>query len=136
MNFDKLYWLFIAAAMISAAIASACTLWLFSTGHTRECNTLAIFCFSRIGMVPGMMLGILALLPIMIAIPYILRQNERPGLLSVLILGCIVAYTAFDAVNDISAIMGYQHAFLIAHSILDTTNNLTGSFVGTGASVC
>ena len=136
MNFDKRYWLFIAAAMISATIASACTLYLFSTGHTRECNSLAIFCFSRIGTISSMMLGILALLPIMIAIPYILRQNERPGILSILILSCLVAYTAFDAVNDVSAIMGYQHAFLFAHSILTTTNNVTGSFIGTGASVC
>jgi hypothetical protein len=72
----------------------------------------------------------------MIAIPYLFRQNERPGFLSVLILGMIVLYTVFDAVNDVSAIMGYQHAYLLAHALLDTTNNVTGSFVGTGPSAC
>jgi hypothetical protein len=87
-------------------------------------------------MVPGMVLGVLALLPLMVAIPYIFRQNEKPGLVSVLVLGCIVAYTAFDAVNDVSAIMGYHHLYLFAHAVLDTTNNVTGNVVGTGESLC
>jgi hypothetical protein len=87
-------------------------------------------------MVPGMALGILALLPLMVAVPYIFRQNERPGFLSVLVLGCIVAYTVFDALNDVSAIMGYHNAYLIAHTILDTTNNMTGTVAGTGMSAC
>lgn len=87
-------------------------------------------------MVPSMVLGILALLFLMVAIPFIFRQNERPGLLSVLVLGCIVAYTAFDAVNDVSAIMGYQNTYLIAHTLLDTTNNVTGTIIGTGGSLC
>jgi hypothetical protein len=137
VKFDKRYWIFIAAAMVFASIASLCTFTLSKTTlNFMECNTLAAACFARIGMAPAMVLGILALLPLMIAIPYIFRQNEKPGLMSVLVLGCIVAYTAFDAVNDISIIMGYQHAYLIAHAILDATNNATGSLAGTGASVC
>lgn len=87
-------------------------------------------------MVPCMVLGVLALLPIMIAIPYLFRQNEKPGILSVMVMGCIVAYTAFDALNDISAIMGYHHMYLFAHAVLDTTNNVTGNVVGTGNSLC
>jgi hypothetical protein len=136
VNFDKRYWIFIAAAMISAAIASACTLYLSAVYGSPECNSIAAACFARIGMAPTMILGIFALLPLMIAIPYLFRQNERPGFLSVLVLGIIVLYTAFDAVNDVSAIMGYQHAYLLAHALLDTTNNVTGSFAGTGASTC
>ena len=87
-------------------------------------------------MMPGMILGILLLLPLMVAIPYLFKQNERPGFLSVLILGCIVAYTIFDALNDVSAIMGYHTVFLIAHTLIDTTNNVTGIVVGTGTSHC
>ena len=137
MKFDKRYWLFIAAAMVSATVASLCTLYLASVHeHFVECNSLAAASFARIGMVPSMVLGILSLLPLMVAIPYIFRQNERPGLLSVLVLGCIVAYTAFDALNDLSVIMGYQHAYLIAHTVLDTTNNITGNVAGTGPSLC
>ena len=83
-----------------------------------------------------MVLGILALLPVMVAIPYIFRQNEKLGLMSALFLGCIVAYTAFDAVNDVAAIMGYENAYLIAHAVLDTTNNVTGNVLGTGESLC
>jgi glucan phosphoethanolaminetransferase (alkaline phosphatase superfamily) len=137
VKFDKRYWVFIAAAMGSAAIASLCTLYLASMHeHFMECNSLAAAAFARIGMVPSMVLGILALLPLMVAIPYIFRQNERPGLLSVVVLGCIVAYTAFDALNDLSIILGYQHAYLIAHAVLDTTNNVTGNVAGTGPSLC
>lgn len=87
-------------------------------------------------MVPCMLLGILGLLPLMVAIPYLCRQNERAGLLSVLVLGCIVVYTAFDAVNNVSAIMGYHQAYLLTHAVLDTTNNATGNIVGTGDSLC
>ncbi len=137
MNFDKRYWIFIGAAMFSATVASASTLYLASISkHFMECNSVAAVWFAKIGMVPSMVLGILALLPVMVAIPYILRQNEKLGLFSALFLGCIVTYTTFDAVNNISAIMGYQEAYLIAHSILDTTNNVTGTALGTGASFC
>lgn len=83
-----------------------------------------------------MLLGILALPPLMVAIPYIFRQNESPGLLSVLVLGIIVAYTAFDAVNDLSAVIGYQNTYLIAHTLIDTANNVTGTIIGTGESLC
>lgn len=121
--------------MFSATLASLCTLYLSSAyPHTLECNSIAAALFDRIGMVPGMAIGILALLPLMVAIPYIFRQNERPGFLSILIMGCIVTYTAFDALNDVSVIMGYHNAYLIAHTILDTTNNVTGTVVGTGMS--
>lgn len=137
VKFDKRYWIFIAAAMFFATVASACTLYMASVQeHFMECNSVAAAWFARIGMVPSMVLGILALVPLMVSIPYIFRQNEKTGLLSVLVLGCIVAYTALDAVNDISAIMGYQHAYLLAHAVLDTTNNVTGTVAGTGESLC
>ena len=137
MKFDKRYWIFIAVAMVSATIASTCTLYLASVSeHFMECNSIAAAWFAAIGMIPAMVLGILSLLPVMVAIPYIFRQNERPGLLSVLILGCIVAYTVFDAANDISAILGYQNAYLIAHALIDTTNNVSGTLAGTGSSLC
>ena len=137
MKFDKRYWIFIVAAMFFASIASASTLYLASVQEQfMECNSVSAACFARIGMIPCMLLGILALPPLMIAIPYIFRQNERPGVLSVLVLGCIAAYTLFDAVNNISAIMGYHHLYLVAHAVLDTTNNVTGNAVGTGDSLC
>ena len=87
-------------------------------------------------MVPCMVLGILSLLPVMVAIPFIFRQNEKPGLLSLMVLGCIVTYTAFDALNNISAILHYQQAYQLAHTLLSTTNNATGNVVGTGDSLC
>jgi hypothetical protein len=137
VNFDKRYWYFIAAAMFFATIASASTLYLASVQeHFRECNSVSAACFAGIGMVPCMVLGILSLLPVMVAIPYIFRQNEKPGLLSLLMLGCIVAYTAFDALNNISAILHYQQAYQLAHTLLSTTNNATGNVVGTGDSLC
>ena len=123
--------------MFFATVASASTLYMASVQeHFMECNSVTAVCFIRIGMVPCMLLGILALFPLMVAIPYIFRQNEKPGLLSVLVLGCIVAYTAFDALNNVSAIMGYHQAYLVAHAVLDTTNNVTGNIVGTGDSLC
>jgi hypothetical protein len=137
VKFDTRYWIFIAAAMFFATVASASTLYLASVQENfKECNSVSAACFDCIGMVPCTVLGILALLPLMVAIPCIFRQNERPGLLSVLVLGCIVAYTALDAVNNVSAIMGYHHLYLFAHTVLDTTNNVTGNVVGTGDSLC
>jgi hypothetical protein len=137
VNFDKRYWYFIAAAMFFATIASASTLYLASVQeHFRECNSVSAACFAGIGMIPCMVLGILSLLPVMVAIPYIFRQNGKPGLLSVLVLGCIVAYTAFDALNNVSAILHYQQAYQLAHTLLSTTNNATGNVVGTGDSLC
>ena len=76
------------------------------------------------------------LVPLMVAIPFILGQNERPGLLSHLLLGGIVAYTALDAANNIAAILGYHHLYVFAHSVLDTANNVSGNVVGTGESLC
>ncbi len=137
MKFDKRYWFFIGAAMGCATIASACTLYLASVDrYFMECNSVGAACFARVGMVPCMAAGILGLLPLMVAVPYLLRQNEKPQLLSVLVLSCIVAYTFLDAVNNISAIMDYRSTYLLAHSVLSATNNVTGTIVGTGKSLC
>ena len=72
----------------------------------------------------------------MVAIPYLSRQNERPGLASVLVLSCIVAYTALDAANNVAAILGYHHIYLFAHTALSTVSNVTGTIAGTGESLC
>lgn len=123
--------------MICAGISSVSTLYLAVVQQNfRECNSVSAACFSLFGMVPCMAYGIFFLLPVMMAIPYILRQNETPGLLSMLILGCIVAYTASDAVNNIAAILHYQQVYQLAHAVLSTTNNATGTTVGTGESLC
>lgn len=137
MKFDKRYWILIGAAMFFATVASASTLYLASIHlKFRECNSVSAACFASVGMVPCMVTGIIALLPLMIAIPYVFRQNEKPGLLSVLVMGCIVLYTALDAVNNISVILGYPQTYQVAHAVMDTANNVTGSVVGTGESLC
>jgi hypothetical protein len=71
----------------------------------------------------------------MVAMPCILRQNEKPGLLSVLMPGCIVAYMNYDAVNNVSAIMGSP---LIPGSPSRPRYHQygTGNIVGTGDSLC
>jgi hypothetical protein len=137
VNFDRRYWILIGAAMFFAAIASASTLYLSLVNRNfRECNSVSAACFTGFGMLPCMVFGILSLLPIMVAIPYIFRQNEKPGPASVILMGIIVAYTAFDATNNISAIMGYYDMYHAAHTILSTTNNATGNIAGTGESLC
>ena len=137
MKFDPRYWAFIGAAIFFSTVASASTLYLASVQeHFMECNSVSAACFSSFGMVPCMALGILALLPVMVAIPYLFRQNGEMGLLSAAVLGCIVAYTAFDAINNVAAVFGYYEAFRAAHAILSTTNNVTGNLAGTGESLC
>ena len=133
MKFDWRYWILIAGAMVFATIASTCTLYLWSIRRFLETNTVAVAGFARFGMVPAMVLGILALPFVMVAIPYILGQNRKPGFISVLVLGCIVAYTLFDAVNDLSIIMGFHPGYAMTHEILFATNNFLGTIVGTGA---
>ena len=123
--------------MFFATVASASTLYMASVQeYFMECNSVSAACFTRVGMVPCMILGVVALLPLMVAIPYIFRQNEKPGLLSVLVLGCIVAYTAFDAMNNVAAILGYHQVYLFAHAVLGPANNVSGNIVGTGDSLC
>ena len=137
MNFDRWYWILIGAAIFFATLASASTLYLSSVQEQfMECNSTSAACFAAIGMVPCMLLGVLGLLPLMVTIPYLFRQNERPDLASVLVLSCIVAYTALDAANNVAAILGYHHIYLFAHGVLDTANNVTGNIAGTGESLC
>lgn len=137
MKFDRRYWILIGAAMVFSTVASASTLYLASVNlRFRECNSVSAACFASVGMAPCMVLGILALLPVMTAIPFIFRQNEKPGILSVLVMGCIVLYTALDAVNNISVILGYHQTYLVAHAVMDTANNVTGTVAGTGESLC
>ena len=137
MKFDSRYWILIGAAVFFATVASVTTLYLASVRvQFVECNSVSAACFLHLGMVPCMVLGILSLIPVMVAIPCLLHQNEKPGLLSVLVMGCIVVYTAFDALNNVSVIMGYHQTYLFAHAILDTTNNVTGTIAGTGDSLC
>lgn len=101
-----------------------------------ECNSISAAFFDMIGMVPTMVLGILLLIPVMAAIPYIFGQNEKAGLISMVLMGIIVLYTALDAVNNVSAIMGFYETYNAAHGILSSTNNVTGNIVGTGESLC
>ena len=137
VKLHRYYWILIAAAIFFSTIASASTLYMASVQPDfMECNSVSAACFARFGMVPCMLLGILAMVPVMVAIPFVFRQNENPHLLSELVLGCIVAYTAFDAVNNVAAILGYHQLYLVAHAVLDTTNNVSGNIVGTGDSLC
>ncbi|NMB77645.1 MAG: hypothetical protein GYA23_00950 [Methanomicrobiales archaeon] len=137
MNFDKRYWVLIGAAMLFATIASATTVWLsFINPGFRECNSVSAACFGTFGMIPCMVSGILILLPVMVAIPYILGQNEKPGLASVLLMSCFVIYTGFDALNNISALFGFYESYHLAHTALTSTNNVTGTILGTGESYC
>lgn len=137
MNFDRRYWVLIGAAVFFATVASASTLYLSLVNENfRECNSISAACFSGLGMVPCMVLGILSLISVMVVIPYLLHQNEKAGTASVLLMGCIVAYTAFDAINNVAAIMGYYEMYQTAHAVLSTTNNATGNLAGTGESLC
>ena len=137
MNFDRRYWVFIGSAVFFATVSSVTTLYLASIRkHFLECNSVSAVCFYSIGMVPCMVLGVLALIPVMIAIPYIFRQNEKLGIIPMILMGIIVLYTFLDAVNNISAIMGYYEAYQAAHGILTPANNATGQLLGTGESYC
>jgi hypothetical protein len=137
VEFDKRYWVFIGSAVFFSSVASASTLYLASVEeHFMECNSISAAFFDAIGMVPSMVLGILFLIAVMVAIPYLFRQNEKAGFVSTFVMGLIVLYTAFDAVNNISAILGLYETYHVAHGILTETNNVTGNIVGTGESLC
>jgi hypothetical protein len=137
VNFDKRYWVFIGSAVFFSTVASASTYYLASVEeHFMECNSISAAFFNTIGMVPSMVLGILFLIAVMVAIPYLFHQNEKAGIISMIVMGIIVLYTALDAMNNISAIMGFYETYHVAHRILSSTNNVTGELVGTGESLC
>jgi hypothetical protein len=122
--------------MVFASAASASSLYLVSVQeHFMECISVAAACFDKVGMIPCMIMGIPALFPVMGAVPYLIRQNESPGFLSVLVPGCIAACTAFDAANIISAVMEYHGLYLFAPTVLDTPNKVTGNIAGTRESL-
>jgi hypothetical protein len=137
MNFDRRYRVLIAAALFFSTLASVCTLSMAPVQeHFMECNSTSAACFAVLGMVPCMVLGILALLPVMVAVPCLFRHNERLHFAPAPVLSCIVAYTALDAANNVPAVLGYYNIYLFAHSALSTANNVTGTIAGTGKSLC
>jgi hypothetical protein len=137
VKFDRRYWIFIGSAVFFSLVSSASTLYLASReAHFMECNSISAAFFAAIGIIPSMVLGNLVLIGIMIAIPYLFRQNEKVGHLSIFIMGLIVLYTALDAVNDVSVIVGFSKTYWVTHRILSSTNNVTGKLVGTGESLC
>ena len=137
MKFDRRYWAFIGPAVFFSTVSSASTLYLASRErHFMECNSISAALFGAIGIVPSMVLGILSLIVVMVAIPYIFRQNQVVGILPMFIMGLIVLYTALDAVNDVSVILGFHASYQVAHTVLTETNNATGNLVGTGESHC
>lgn len=87
-------------------------------------------------MVPCMALGVVAILPCMVAIPYVFRQNEPPGNLTVLVLGCIAACTTLDAVNNRSVLPGNQNLLFWVRTVFGTTTTVTGTVAGTTESSC
>jgi hypothetical protein len=128
---------FIGLAAFFSTVSSASTCYLASVEkHFMECNSISAAFFDAIGMVPSMVLGILFLIAVMVAIPYLFHQNEKTGVISMIIMGLIVLYTALDAVNNISAILGLYQTYHVAHGILSSTNNVTGELAGTGESLC
>lgn len=138
MNFDRRYWILIGSAMACATVSSASTLYLASLQkeHFMECNSVSAACFAAVGTVPCIVLGVLSLLPLKVAVPYLFRQNERLGAVSVLVLSLIVAYTVLDAANNVAAILRYRDIYFLAHAALSTANNVTGTIAGTGESLC
>jgi hypothetical protein len=138
LNFDKRYWIFIGAAILFASIASFITVYaILITKSATECNSIAVWWFNIIGMIPSMVLGLVLLVPFMITIPYVFKQNARMEPLSMLIMGCIVLYTFLDALNNITLLLGYHNIYYMAvHPIVITLNDITGTIVGTGASIC
>jgi hypothetical protein len=75
VNFDKRYWIFIASAStLSMAPVQE---------HFMECNSVSAACFAAIGMVPCMVTGVLALLPLMgchpVPLPAEREANPRAG---------------------------------------------------------
>jgi hypothetical protein len=138
MGFDKRYWIFIISAMIFATIASVTTIyltWLWGK-YNMECDSVAVFCFNTFGMIPSMMLGVSALLPVMYYIPFLFKRNERLSVVPSLILMVFVIYTFLDAVNNTAIIFDQYHIYLFAHSTITQANNITGTIVGTGPSLC
>ena len=138
MNFDKRYWIFIIAAMSFASISSFLTVYvILLTKSGTECSSIATWWFNMIGMIPSMVIGIFLLLPVMVAIPYIFKQNEKLGNLSMLFMGCIVLYTFLDALNNLTLLFEYHNVYyLMVHSVMIIINDITGTIAGTGTSIC
>ena len=118
MTFDKKYLCFIIPAIIFSSIASATTLFMLSIGKCRECNPYVNMLSDIIGITPTMICGITGLVVIMIAVPYILKQNQKVGFLSSCVLFSLVGFVFLDALNDVSLLFHIQPTYTISHAIL------------------
>lgn len=105
-GFDKIYWLFIYAAVIFHVVAGVLTAHALSTNTGKECINLSSTAFSLVGIYWWIILTSLFLISIMIFIPYLMEENERIGIWATTFLLIIVLAMAFDAVNDIAGTVG------------------------------
>jgi len=109
VKFDKTYWLFIGAAMLGHGVSMAFTWYgLTSSEMTIEANPIASFMFDGLGYIGAFAISTIVLLTVMIIIPYLIRENEKIGLIAAIPELFIVLLVNIDALNDIFMLTGHH----------------------------
>jgi len=100
-EFDKRYWLFIAAIFWVHLFAVISTYHRAITyGIDIEANPIIFLAFQNLGIIPTLLLtnaiGLIAL----IALPFIMKENAKPGMMSTATYTVFIGLVGLDSVHD------------------------------------
>jgi hypothetical protein len=118
MSFDRRYWIFIACALIVHTVAILCTYYAIEIQGSFECNPIMADAFSSWGYVITSLFSLAVIVLVMLFVPYLLRENNKLGLLSGIILGIFTFALFFDAFHDLLVISGSDLAYS-TRSVID-----------------
>lgn len=119
-KFDKKYWIFIAFAVIVHVVAILCTYYQIEIRGSYECNPIMADMFVSSGYFFTSVFSIGVIILTMVFVPYVLRENEKLGLISGIILSIFIFALFFDAFHDLLVVSGNDLA------------QVTGSVFGAG----
>lgn len=102
MKYDRIYFLFIGAAVFFHIIAFCLTYYgIEVVGTLRECNQVMASQFSVSGYITTSVLTTLLLAGIFFVMPFLMRQQEKIGLKSAVTMGLGAFLMSLDALHDI-----------------------------------
>lgn len=101
MKYDRIYFLFIGAAVFFHIIAFCLTYYgIEVVGTLRECNQIMASQFSISGYITTSVLTTLLLAGAFFIMPFLMRQSEKIGMKTALGMGTGVFIMALDAYHD------------------------------------
>jgi hypothetical protein len=126
MKFDKKYWILIAWAVIAHGIALALTWYYFKYVEECECNNIMATIFAKYGVIMPGILSLIVITLIMIAIPYLYKENEKFAKQSAILLLILCIGFSIDAASNILVVTN-NPLKIIPFTMIKTLYTLVGA---------